>query len=115
MPSNTGRLGVTAVVAAALLVIVGFGLRPARVQAVGTQGDPLQGKQWGLAKIGAPSAWAASTGAGVTIGVVDTGVDLTHEDLAGKVTATANCVGSSGDASKCQSGGARTTTATDRT
>lgn len=45
------------------------------------------GDQWGLSVIGAPTAWQHGTGAGVRIGVVDTGVDLAQQDLQGKVVA----------------------------
>lgn len=41
--------------------------------------------QWGPRRIGAPAAWDAARGTGVTIAVLDTGVDLGHEDLATKV------------------------------
>jgi subtilisin family serine protease len=42
-------------------------------------------KQWGLTKIQAEDAWAKSDGTGATIAVVDTGVDMKHPDLEGKV------------------------------
>jgi len=64
--------------------------------------DPLFTQQWGLAQIGAPTAWATTTGSGVRVGIVDTGVDLTHEDLAGKVVESTSCVGAAGDPAKCQ-------------
>ncbi|HVE91219.1 MAG TPA: S8 family serine peptidase [Actinomycetota bacterium] len=43
--------------------------------------DPGAVNQWGLAKVGAELAWSTSTGTGVVVAVVDTGVDLSHEDL----------------------------------
>ncbi|MCW2949886.1 MAG: peptidase family protein, partial [Thermoleophilia bacterium] len=47
--------------------------------------DTLLGSQWGLATIGAPAAWDLARGTGVTIAVVDTGVDYTHPDLSGHI------------------------------
>ena len=47
--------------------------------------DPFFNQQWGLEAIGAEAAWAEGRGAGTVIAVVDTGVDLDHEDLVGKV------------------------------
>ncbi len=46
-------------------------------------GDPLFNDQWGLEKIGAPEAWqeGRSTGHGITIGIVDSGLDLQHPDF----------------------------------
>ncbi|MFN2587878.1 MAG: S8 family serine peptidase [Actinomycetota bacterium] len=63
-------------------------------------GDPYASQQWGLTRIQADRAWAVASGGGVTIAVVDSGVDLGHPDLAQKVVAHADAdfVDGKGDA-----------------
>ncbi|ODT78472.1 MAG: peptidase S8 [Nitrosomonadales bacterium SCN 54-20] len=43
--------------------------------------DPYYGSAWHLPKIGAPSAWDSSLGSGVTIAILDSGIDPNHPDL----------------------------------
>jgi len=47
-------------------------------------GDPFLVNQWGYYDIGAQLINAPSTTAGITVAVIDTGVDYTHPDLASK-------------------------------
>jgi subtilisin family serine protease len=65
--------------------------------------DPVftQGLQWGLQRIGATGAWDRNTGAGVTIAVIDSGIDLQHEDLVDKLAGQVSCIGSRGDPGAC--------------
>ncbi|MCI0400074.1 MAG: S8 family serine peptidase [Gammaproteobacteria bacterium] len=43
--------------------------------------DPYYSSSWHLPKIGAPTAWDSAQGTGVTIAILDTGVDTTQPDL----------------------------------
>src|SRR4051794_3341647 len=90
------RLARPVVAATAALAALAFAASP--VQAATS--DPLANAQWGPAQIHAEQAWASSTGAGAVIAVVDTGVDLSHPDLAGQLVGGAtfiNCTSSCGN------------------
>lgn len=54
----------------------------------GATNDPYRSLQWGLDKVQAEQAWTRATGAGALIAVVDTGVDLAHPDLDGKLVSS---------------------------
>lgn len=48
--------------------------------------DPLYARQWALERLGAPCVWERTAGsADVTVAVVDSGVDLGHPDLLGRL------------------------------
>jgi len=68
----------------------------AKTTAHGGTGDPLAFRQWNMDQIHAPQAHAVSLGKrSVLVGLLDTGIDPTHPDLAGQVKAAASvsCVG----------------------
>ena len=57
---------------------------------VSLRGDPrtaqFYGSQWNMPRIRADSAWQVSTqGSGITVFILDTGIDTAHIDLAGRV------------------------------
>ena len=55
--------------------------------------EPLSACQWDMRLLGVDGAHAKSTGAGVTVGVIDGGVDFTHPDLSapGKINVGLSC------------------------
>jgi thermitase len=62
--------------------------------------DPSATTQWHLTTINAPSAWNISTGStSVPIAVVDSGVDGSHPDLAGKIIPGWNFLGANSNTS----------------
>jgi subtilisin family serine protease len=54
--------------------------------------QPAETLPWGVNRIDADLAWTRTTGTGVKVAVVDTGIDLTHPDLAANIAGGVNCI-----------------------
>ena len=79
---------------AALAGLMAVGAPVAPAQAVSTPraeppnpliGDSFREDEWQLKTLNVAGAWTFASGAGVTVAVIDSGVDATHPDLIGQV------------------------------
>ena len=85
LPSARLLARVTVAVVATLVTTLGWLPAPARA-------DWVRSDEWQLQVLGVRTAWRFADGAGVTVAVLDSGVDAGHPDLAGQVLPGADFV-----------------------
>jgi len=88
----------------ALVATVGVAMMaaPALASIPNPPNDNYFASQWALKVIKAPQAWTASTGAGITVAVIDTGVQFGVPDLpAAKSAGAYDCRGLGGSPNPC--------------
>lgn len=92
-------------VMAVLGVVLGLVFQPFSAARAYTPDDPRFDEQWGLEIVGAPDAWEKTIGDGVTIAVIDSGIDLAHEDLADGIGAHVSCIDADDEPDACTGSG----------
>src|SRR5262249_15834685 len=92
-PASSTIEAVRSVQTFTLAVCVSLALALAGAGPAAASDDSFFSQQWNLAQVKAEPPWSRPTRPGATIGLIATGVDSNHPDLAGKIDATANCIG----------------------
>ncbi|HEV7612620.1 MAG TPA: S8 family serine peptidase [Steroidobacteraceae bacterium] len=94
LPSDADRASLVAALSQDRRVKIAQPLQTFTTQTSGAYDDPYVGLQRGFQQMDVPDAHAWSTGEGVRIAIIDTGVDTQHPDLRGVVVQVGNFVDS---------------------
>jgi type VII secretion-associated serine protease mycosin len=79
------------------LLLAALSTLAATVMPVAAHADWVRDDQWQLGVLNATAAWRYSTGSGITVAVLDSGVDANHPDLVGQVLPGADFVDGTSD------------------